>query len=69
MYFVGYKCRNMFICILEPASQGAAKSSKKRRVVVNLSSHQSWLCGDPEAPEFNQEKFELPKWALLKEKV
>ena len=55
--------------IVEPASQGVTKSTKRLRVTVNLATHQSWLFGDSDTPDFDEDKFELPKWALLKDKV
>ncbi|XP_053376593.1 uncharacterized protein LOC123533425 [Mercenaria mercenaria] len=41
------------------------KHVKKKIVTVNLTSHPSWLFGDVNAPEFDENAFELPKWALL----
>lgn len=38
---------------------------KKRKVLVNLTSHPSWLYGDVNAPKFDENTFELVKWAVL----
>ncbi|XP_060575380.1 protein mono-ADP-ribosyltransferase PARP4-like, partial [Ruditapes philippinarum] len=38
---------------------------KKKVVTVNLSSYPSFLYGDVNAPEFDEDTFQLPKWALL----
>ena len=52
----------IFPCLDNPVCAGRPR---KKQFAVNLVSHPSWHHGDVKAPVFNEDTFQLPKWAVL----
>ena len=47
----------------------ASHKKKRKKISVNLSIHSSWLFGDVNGPQFDEQGFKLVKWAVLSTQV